>query len=49
MPWESRALSSLRSVKINFTLLVKDGEFIILTNVPLSKVAYPGQLLGHQF
>lgn len=43
------ALPSLRSVKIIFTSLVRDREFIILTIVILSKVAYLGQLSGHQF
>lgn len=46
---KSKALSSLKSVKIIFISLVKHREFIILILVALSKVAYPGQLWCHQF
>lgn len=48
-PFEIKSLVFSQISKIIFISLVKDREFIILTIMALSKVAYPGQLLGHQF
>ena len=47
--FESKSLVFSHFSKIIFVSLIKDRGLIILTIMALSKMVYPGQLLGHQF
>ena len=46
---KSKSLVFSHFSKIIFVSLIKDRGLIILTIMALSKMVYPGQLLGHQF